>query len=355
MGLLTTYNKQHNGFSLIEMAIVLLISGILMGAGLSLLSIKQAAAQIKATQTNQEAIKQALINYLGKYQRLPCPATSISGAEDRSSGSPCKQYSGIVPYAELGLDRSVALDGWENFIDYVVSPTSNPAPPYNAWLYKYGAPGSNTVTTNSKLAFWPSNTAGSLNVTGNSTLSGIVVALISHGKNGYGAFNTKGGINNSSAAGTDEKQNINPITGTPANTVVKRDASDTPTGNAFDDVVMTLSANDLIGPLIESGTLQSNYQAALIQANNIVLAYISGHWASTSYCANYKYVVPSPSLVSFPSDLTALGISYSNSISYIYLCSSGTAYTLTAGDGTTKVVSAAELEGILIRGSGGFY
>jgi len=354
MGSLTIYNKQYNGFSLIEMAIVLLISGIMMGAGLSLLALKQNAAQVKATQTNQETIKQALINYLGTNNRLPCPATSIGGTEDRSSGSPCKQYSGIVPYATLGLDRPVALDGWENFIDYAVSPTPNASsPPYNAWLYTYGTSSSNTVTTIPNRAFWPTNTAGSLNVTGNSTLSGIVVALISHGKNGYGAFNTKGGINDSSAAGTDEKQNIPPISG---NTVVKRDTTDsTAGGGAFDDVVMVLSANDLTGPLIANGTLQSNPQNALIQANNIVIGTILGGRNSTGWCGNYKFAMPSSGSIVFPTP----DISYTNYLgSNIYACSSPSnspAYTLVAGDGTKKTVSIAELQGIIIQGAGGFY
>jgi len=358
MGSLTIYNKQHNGFSLIEMAIVLLITGILMGAGLSLLAVKQNAAQINLTQTHQEAIKQALINYLGQYKRLPCPATTVAagGIEDRS-GSPCKQYSGIIPYATLGLDRSAALDGWENFIDYVVSPTSSATPPYNAWLYTYGTTGSTTVTTNPILAFWPSNTAGSLNVIGNSTLSGIVAALISHGKNGYGAFNTKGGKNDSSAAGTDELQNINPILGTPANTVVKRDITDsTAGGGAFDDIVSILGANDLIGPLIANGTLQSSPQSAINQANNIVLGRIIATRGSCSPCS---FTVPSTASFysggfSFPSSVAAWGVTYAASGMNFDYTDSGTStvYTLTAGDGTSRAVSRSELNGILAQGVG---
>jgi len=357
MKILTIYIKQYNGFTLIEMAIVLLITGILMGAGLSLLAVKQNAAQINLTQTHQEAIKQALINYLGQYKRLPCPATTVAagGIEDRS-GSPCKQYSGIVPYATLGLDRSAALDGWENFIDYVVSPTSNATPPYNAWLYTYGTTGSTTVTTNPILAFWPSNTAGSLNVIGNSTLSGIVAALISHGKNGYGAFNTKGGKNDSSAAGTDEKQNINPISGSLANTVVKRDSTDsTAGGGAFDDLVMILGANDLTGPLIASGKLQSTAQAALNQANDMVIGYII---PTRNSCHPCTYTVPTTSTfnaaITFPSSITQWGITYASSgMTFDYSdTGTGVVYTLTAGDGTIRAVTKSELNGIITNGIG---
>jgi len=97
--------KSLAGFSLVELAIVLLITGILMSAGLSLLTVKRDAAQWETTKRNQDSIKQALINYLGKNQRLPCPAnpiaTPIDGKEDRTT-PPCNRYSGIVPYFELG-------------------------------------------------------------------------------------------------------------------------------------------------------------------------------------------------------------------------------------------------------------
>lgn len=51
----TTHKKRLNGFSLVEMAIVIVIAGILTSAGLSLLAVKRSAAQLEATQKNQEA------------------------------------------------------------------------------------------------------------------------------------------------------------------------------------------------------------------------------------------------------------------------------------------------------------
>ena len=403
--------KRLAGFSLVEMAIVLLITGILMGAGLSLLSVKQAAAQLDATQKHQETIKQALINYLGKNRRLPCPATLASnppGSESRT-GSPCANYSGIVPYAELGLDRSVALDGWENFITYVVSPNPIAAPPpLAAWLYTYGiaAP---QGTSNSSLAFWPSNSSGAINITGTNAINGIVVALISYGKNGYGASTIRG--TNSPPAGIDEQQNANPVSGVPPTvTVVKRDASDLP-ANPFDDVVMILSASDLTGPLIANGTLQANAQAALSQANDAVIGSIlalrsnpcaqtctstSAPSVCTSYmpgppvcvaydtatppnctsyvpgppvcatstsllstCTSYtnacSYGLPSNYTFTSPPNAAAWGVKFSQGISTISASttpSTGTAYTITAGDGSTKTVSIGELQGILSRSAG---
>ena len=136
------YRKRLNGFTLVEMAIVIFIAGILLTAGLKLLTVKLNAAQLEATHIHQEAIKQALISYLGKNQRLPCPATVANGGLPSPSPLPqCTSYSGIVPYYVLGLDRAVVLDGWGNFITYVVSPNpiaTPPTMPYTtAWLYSY--------------------------------------------------------------------------------------------------------------------------------------------------------------------------------------------------------------------------
>ena len=357
MNILTPYSKRLAGFSLVEMAIVILIAGIMMGAGLSLLAVKQAAAQADVTRKNQEIIKQALINYLGKNKRLPCPADT-TGTELRPVTSPlpslppCLNYSGVVPYATLGLERSVALDGWENFIDYVITPPATPAPatpPYNAWLYTYSAtpstlPCDTSICSGTNLSFWPSNTAGSIIVTG--SLSSMVAALISHGKNGYGAVNIKGVKNVFLGAGTDEIKNISitlPIT------IVKRDTSDTPTGNAFDDVVMVLSANDLISPLVTNGTFQSP-QSALAQANNIVLGNIvavQNLCPDANSCPTTEHYFTIPSTPSGVSDLGVMYTRYSSTISTKTL--SGNAYKLDVGDGSPKSVSIDELRGILAR------
>ena len=276
------------------MAIVILIAGIMMGAGLSLLAVKQAAAQADATQKHQETIKQALINYLGKNKRLPCPATFANGGAP-ATPPPCASYTGIVPYFELGLDRAAVLDGWENYITYVVSPPgvaplSQPPTLTTAWLYAYSSSNNtppNTIIGSS--AFWPNTSTGGIQIAQTiaplqliadpTQATGAAVALISYGKNGFGATNIKGNTNANAllpAINTDEVQNFNPFTAPTQPIVVKRDITDSTAavGGPFDDIVMILSAQDLTGPLIANGTLQSSAQAALSQANDAVLGNI---------------------------------------------------------------------------------
>lgn len=389
MNTLTPHRKRLAGFSLVEMAIVILIAGIMMGAGLPLLAVKQEAAKWDVTKKNQEAIKQALINYLGKNRRLPCPGDSTGAELGRNAAPPpCPSYTGIVPYKELGLDRAAALDGWENFTTYVVSPNITlpvplvPAPLLTtAWLYTYNsATASNsspyiyTQTTNPAnpgpiaavdLAFWPSTSTGGIKVTSDGTntiadpvnATGAAVVLISYGKNGYGANNVKGKNAPPPAANTYEVQNAASSVVTAG--VIKRDSTET-----FDDIVMMLSASDLTGPLIANGTLPSNAQAALSQANDIVMGSIVASRAP--YCpptltcpvpdpyTGYFYLVPT-SMTSTPPNVAAWGVTYTSGAATTInatLPAAGNAYTLTAGDGATKAVSVGELRGILTRGAG---
>lgn len=369
--------KQQAGFSLVEMAIVLLITGILMSAGLSLLTLKMEAAYQDATRKNQEVIKQALINYLGKNRRLPCPAYDATGKEDRNIAAttpPCNRYSGIVPFGELGLDRAVALDGWENFITYVVTPISissalpSATPPYTvAWLYsyRYGATQTNSITPTGPTAFWPATSTGGIKVTdgGTTTIAdpalatGAVVTLISHGKNGYGAINIKNTQNDFSAAGSDEKQNADAsklVSGTPPTVlVIKRDASDTTAGGgAFDDIVMLLSAYDLTVPLNENGILQTNAQLALNQANDIIL----GNIVATKSTCGACYTLPIAYSFTTPTSLVEWGVSYtpgtSTTIDATNPAGNLAAYTLATGNGAAKTVSVGELRGLLARAAG---
>src|SRR3954471_8356995 len=115
--------EARSGFTLVEMAVVVLIAAILLTAGLSMVKSRLEAAQLDVTQKKQDAIKQALIAYLGRYKRLPCPDTNLDGREDRDPAPPytcglpgAAQSFGGVPYIDLGLDRSAALDGWEDYI-----------------------------------------------------------------------------------------------------------------------------------------------------------------------------------------------------------------------------------------------
>lgn len=372
------------GFTLVEIAIVVLIGAILLTAGLSLVKSRLEIAQLDVTQKKQDAIKQALISYLGKYKRLPCPDVDRNGREDRDPNSPypcglpgTPQYVGGVPYADLGLERSAALDGWENYIRYIVSPN---------WRFTYG-PALTLTTSNTNptttfvanAAFVPKVSQGTIALYSNTTLvpildpcinsTGAVVALVSHGKNGLYATNVSGNTNTGPVGPSDETQNSVPTStppGVPAYgcvgwnmfRIVKHDATDT-----FDDVVMTISEAEFTGPLIASGSGLGSPDAALAKANDIILGaiagsrYACGAGPSPAFCATgYYYALPA-TFTAYPSDVLAFGVLYTVGGSLAVDSANPTpsttvAYTLTAPGATPRAMTVGELRIILTRVAG---
>lgn len=281
------------------MAIVVVIIGILMAAGLRVASVQRDSAAYSATRTKQQAIKEALINYLRNNQRLPCPdsklgwgndgaafainsppdgfenravATGATTAPDTTVG--CDARSGVLPWVTLGLPRDSAIDGFGNFFTYTVSAdTSSPDDWNETATFNPGVPAGIKV-------FSRINNAAALSATPDVI---AVVVVISHGKDGLGAWTIKGSRNvmplASSALLLDEDKNANYVA---ANGYVARDTNNDPAANggAYDDVLLPIAPDDLIGPLTRDQSLNSlqNQVTAARQAitgiENALIGYV---------------------------------------------------------------------------------
>lgn len=119
----------QKGFSLLEMALVLLILGVLLG-GL-MMSLGQSANNARRTTTTSQLqmIQEALYGFAQTNGRLPCPATATSlGYENITnvtSGS-CATTHGFIPNVTLGLTGNTntsgqLLDTWQNPLRYSVA------------------------------------------------------------------------------------------------------------------------------------------------------------------------------------------------------------------------------------------
>ena len=283
------------GFSLIEMAIVVLLMSIMLTMGIAAFDAQQSSAAFNATQKKQEIIKDALVAYLRVNRRLPCPetkglpgiATIPTGNETRTSltgtqpdtTTLCTSYVGTLPWLDLGLGKDIAIDGYGNFFTYFVA--SSNAIGFPDWTltnvpgtvpgFNVGNSGRFAITENGV----PTQTGTDLRA--NPALA--VVVLISHGKNGNGAITVKGTALNAVDADSCEQANIPAAVAQPPNwndaqaaayaTMLPPTVTTTlyvgksSTCSVIDDVVMVLRPNDLLTPIIKDGALKS--PEALIQ------------------------------------------------------------------------------------------
>lgn len=122
--------RNASGFTLVEMAIVLLIMGLLLGGGLSVIGAQIDQQRIKDTQKTLDDARDALLGFAIANGRLPCPATAATnGIESPVGGGTCTNpYDGFLPAATLGIPGGDAngflTDAWgttANRIRYAVT------------------------------------------------------------------------------------------------------------------------------------------------------------------------------------------------------------------------------------------
>jgi type II secretory pathway pseudopilin PulG len=107
-------------FSLIEIALVLSILGVISAYAIPVLLQTRAAARWRETDAKIESAMYALASYVQLEQRLPNPADPAAtgdGAGDEQPG----RTTGILPHRTLGLQASDVKDGFHHWISYSVS------------------------------------------------------------------------------------------------------------------------------------------------------------------------------------------------------------------------------------------
>lgn len=185
------------GFSLIEVAIVLIIMGLISGMALPALKAMLGWQKAAITAQNQEKILYALASYAIQNKSLPYAANPLNaqGKQDEAS----RRCRGIIPYADLGLSETVAKDGYHHWFTYVVDPdyASLPKMPQDKFLMQ---------PLRNKLCEVPQSPTylhlNPLHIKDGQ--KNIALALISHGPQGRGAYPRP---LESGPLGMDERQN----------------------------------------------------------------------------------------------------------------------------------------------------
>lgn len=257
------------GFSLVEMAVVLAIVGVLISSMMFTLTAQVDQRNYNDTQTKLEAARDALLGYAVANGRLPCPATSasagvevrlVSGICGATTGTAFDYYGGVVggvtggllPAVTLGyqpVDSSgFAVDAWGNRIRYTVSRGSGA--PYTAAFTDKTTLQSNTLSyAPGDLVICASSqviTASSCGSAASVTNQATVVALIySPGKNGLTA----------GTLGADEAANENRAGANDAVFVHHNLAPSTATNGEFDDQLLWIPVGNLYSKLVAAGVL----------------------------------------------------------------------------------------------------
>jgi prepilin-type N-terminal cleavage/methylation domain-containing protein len=212
--------SQH-GFTLTEMAVVLVIVALLIGGMILPMSAQQNIRNVTETQKLLADIGEALYGYAASHAagdgkpHLPCPDTDGDGRENRA-GNACAAPEGDLPWSDLGVGRQ---DSWGRPLRYRVT----------------------AAFANNANGF-QLPTAGDLRICENAACTTVVATavpaiILSRGKNG--------GI---APADADQQENTDADTD-----FVQR----TPSGDeaGFDDLLAWLPTSILVNRMISAGRL----------------------------------------------------------------------------------------------------
>ena len=230
--------KLNNGFTLVEMAIVLVIIGLLLGSILSPLSAQMNQRNYAETRNNMDEAREAIIAYGMSRGYLPCPAISYqNGAEDRSTTGSCIKRVGFLPWAALGIAK---LDSWGHLYKYsVTSRYANDKSKIN-------------ITSIGDIVIQTRTAAGAIiNLTNEDT---VPASIMSFGQHAQGATSDDGVVVvATSTTNVDEEANA---TTTGAIFIARNmNQNATISGGEFDDLVLWLSPYIYLNRMVSVGQL----------------------------------------------------------------------------------------------------
>ena len=252
-------NKQ-SGFTLVELAIVILIMGLIIGGLAMPLSVQLENGRVKETRELLADTESAVHGYALVNGHLPCPATPASNGLADVSGGGCTVQHGFVPASTLGIAGprnadNLLLDAWANPLRYSVTASDTDAD--GDW--DFVVPGEMRDVTMPLLvptlvicATATGSTAVACADASVTLTDGAPLLLFSMGKD-WGNF-----------GGADQQENVGAnLGGGPSGTSypvpsdrvsVHRRRSEEP-GNGYDDLLLWSSSATLFQRLVASGQL----------------------------------------------------------------------------------------------------
>jgi type II secretory pathway pseudopilin PulG len=315
--------RQSRGFTLTELAIAFFIISLLLASAFMPLASQVEVRNIADSKRVMEQMREAIIGFAQTNGRLPCPArgATAAGTTDNTYvqvfGAGVEQYDstnlrcytalGVVPWSTLGVPET---DAWGRRITYRVAPAFADDISRTTWQSRSTDPtGAQSLTSpvspGNQSPICPSSgvmnaptptptqssfalcTLGDMavltrNISDHSVATalgtGLPAVLISHGKNGNGAWQSTGVALAAAAANTDELANssgttiVDPstppptVSNLPYRTYAFYSRTQSPSASScndtsgtsfceFDDIVVMISAPTLVSRMVSAGRL----------------------------------------------------------------------------------------------------
>jgi len=261
---------RQRAFTLVELAVVLALIGLLLGSLMYTLSAQVEQRAREQTQRTLEQAREAVLGYAVANGRLPCPASAASNGIEAPAGgaTACTNPNdGFLPAVTLGFQPTdtsgYALDAWNNRIRYAVATTiascagAGPLLPHFTHKTNLKTNGMSCQPGNNDLLVCKSGVSAPAPVPGNcggagdnalSNLGTVVAVIFSTGKN-YASAQTAAAA--TAAGKADEAANLD------GNTVYISHvpAPSTAAGGEYDDMMVWIPVGLFYGRLASAGVL----------------------------------------------------------------------------------------------------
>jgi len=240
-------NKKQTGFTLVEVAIVLVIVGLLIGSFIGTVASRIDMTLRNETSAELEEIKNVLMAYAfskAPQPYLPCPDITVppDGLEDRTMGI-CDAVGavGTLPWRDLGLGFD---DAWGARYRYWVS--SNYTDSNTGFTLASADVGGGNSLIQTRL--------GDVNT---NIVQNAVAVIFSHGKNGLGGVSVSGiNLPPIPAVGNghdDENENVD------ANSVfmsrLPSEEGSAAIGGVYDDILIWINSYEIKAKMVATGVL----------------------------------------------------------------------------------------------------
>ncbi|HEB81227.1 MAG TPA: type II secretion system protein [Gammaproteobacteria bacterium] len=227
----------QSGFTLVEIAVVMVIVGLLIGS-----FIGTFAERIDTTRRDNTAkelldIKKVLMAFAFSQAapRLPCPDTDVP--PDGVENCPAGAAVGVLPWVTLGLGYA---DAWDNR--------------YRYWASNQYTAAFTLATVNNGIGNGIATVRTRTNDLPVAIVTNAVAVIYSHGKNGFGAVSVEN-VNRPAVPAA----NIDEVDNTDANLVFMArgptEEGGASAGGVYDDIVFWINSFELKAAMVEAGKL----------------------------------------------------------------------------------------------------